>query len=149
MTSPRRRRLLLLLCAVALLSAAAALILTAMRQNLVFFHTPSEIARGEAPRQRLFRVGGMVLAGSLQREPDGLGVRFIVTDTAHEVSVVYRGALPDLFREGTGVVAQGTLDADGVFTATSVLARHDENYTPIEVRDAIARAHDASRTVRP
>ena len=144
MTTPRRRRLLLLLCAFALLSAAAALILTAMRQNLVFFHTPSEIARGEAPRERLFRVGGMVLAGSLQRH-----VRFIVTDTAHDVPVVYRGALPDLFREGTGVVAQGTLDADGVFTATSVLARHDENYTPIEVRDAIEHAHDAGRTVRP
>ncbi|MGE8657158.1 MAG: cytochrome c maturation protein CcmE [Achromobacter sp.] len=149
MKSARRRRLLLLLCAFALLCAAAALILTAMRQNLVFFHTPSEIAAGQAPRHRLLRIGGMVRTGSLQRQADGLGVRFIVTDTVHDVAVVYHGALPDLFREGTGVVAQGTLDAGGVFTATSVLAKHDENYTPIEAREAIDRAHEAGRTVQP
>lgn len=122
--------------------------LTAMRQNLVFFHTPSEIARGEAPRERLLRIGGLVQAGSLRRQADGLTVRFVITDTARSVSVTYRGSLPDLFQEGKGVVAQGMLGGDGVFVATSVLARHDENYTPVEAQHALDRAHDAEKTLQ-
>ena len=145
---PRRKRLFLLLGALALLASAVALMLTAMRQNLVFFHTPSEIARGEAPRERLLRIGGLVQAGSLRRQADGLTVRFVITDTARSVSVTYRGSLPDLFQEGKGVVAQGMLGGDGVFVATSVLARHDENYTPVEAQHALDRAHDAEKTLQ-
>ena len=148
MTPPRRKRLFLVLGALALLAAAATLMLTAMRQNLVFFHTPSEIARGEAPRERLLRIGGLVQAGSLRRQADGLTVRFVITDTARSVPVTYRGSLPDLFQEGKGVVAQGMLGGDGVFVATSVLARHDENYTPVEAQHALDRAHDAERTLQ-
>ncbi|CAB3674383.1 MAG: cytochrome c maturation protein CcmE [Achromobacter sp.] len=144
----RRKRLFLLLGALALLASAVALMLTAMRQNLVFFHTPSEIARGEAPRERLLRIGGLVQAGSLRRQADGLTVRFVITDTARSVSVTYRGSLPDLFQEGKGVVAQGMLGGDGVFVATSVLARHDENYTPVEAQHALDRAHDAEKTLQ-
>ncbi|CAB3876203.1 MULTISPECIES: cytochrome c maturation protein CcmE [Achromobacter] len=145
---PRRKRLFLLLGALALLASAVALMLTAMRQNLVFFHTPSEIARGEAPRERLLRIGGLVQAGSLRRQADGLTVRFVITDTARSVPVTYRGSLPDLFQEGKGVVAQGMLGGDGVFVATSVLARHDENYTPVEAQHALDRAHDAEKTLQ-
>ncbi len=144
----RRKRLFLLLGALALLASAVALMLSAMRQNLVFFHTPSEIARGEAPRERLLRIGGLVQAGSLRRQADGLTVRFVITDTARSVSVTYRGSLPDLFQEGKGVVAQGMLGGDGVFVATSVLARHDENYTPVEAQHALDRAHDAEKTLQ-
>lgn len=142
------KRLLLLACALALLTAAAALILTAMRQNLVFFRTPSEVMRGEAPRERMFRIGGLVAPGSLQRQADGVTVRFAITDTARSVPVLFRGSLPDLFQEGKGVVAQGALDADGVFRAVNVLAKHDENYTPIEAKYAIDHAHDAEKTLR-
>ena len=117
---------------------ATALVLAAFEKNLVFFFTPSQVAANEAPQGRLFRIGGMVEKGSVRR--DGVEVRFTVTDTARAIPVVYRGALPDLFREGKGVVAQGTLGADGVFRAREVLAKHDENYMPPEAAHAVEKA---------
>jgi cytochrome c-type biogenesis protein CcmE len=129
----------------AALSIAAALVLSAFQQNLVFFYTPTQVAAKEAPQGRTFRVGGMVEAGSVQRQPDGVTVRFMVTDTALSIPVVYRGPLPDLFREGKGVVTQGRLGADGVFQASEVLAKHDENYMPPEAADAVKQAHTAAQ----
>ena len=123
---------------VAALGVATALVLAAFNKNLVFFFTPSQVAAHEAPLGRTFRIGGMVVPGSLKRE--GVEVRFVVTDTAKNIPVVYRGQLPDLFREGKGVVAQGSLGSDGVFTAREVLAKHDENYMPPEAKHAIDRA---------
>ena len=120
------------------LGVATALVLTAFNKNLVFFFTPSQVAANEAPVGRTFRIGGMVLPGSVKRE--GVEVRFVVTDTAKSMPVVYRGQLPDLFREGKGVVAQGQLGADGIFTAREVLAKHDENYMPREVVDALKKS---------
>jgi cytochrome c-type biogenesis protein CcmE len=135
---PRHKRLLAIVGGLAALGAATALVLTAFQDNLVFFFTPSQVAAKEAPQGRLFRIGGMVETGSVKR--DGVEVRFVVTDTAKAIPVVYRGALPDLFREGKGVVAQGTLGADGVFTAREVLAKHDENYMPPEAAHAVEKA---------
>ena len=123
---------------VAALGIAAALVLSAFQKNLVFFFTPSQVAANEAPQGRTFRIGGMVVAGSLKRE--GVNVEFTVTDTAKSMRVTYRGQLPDLFREGKGVVAQGQLGADGMFRASEVLAKHDENYMPPEAADAVKRA---------
>ena len=120
------------------LCAAAALVLNAFEQNLVFFFTPSQVAAHEAPQGRTFRIGGMVEKGSVKRE--GVEVRFLVTDTAKTIPVLYSGALPDLFREGKGVVAQGQLGADGVFRAREVLAKHDENYMPPEAAEALKQA---------
>ena len=122
----------------AALGAAAALVLTAFQENLVFFFTPSQVAAREAPTGRTFRIGGMVEKGSVKRE--GVEVRFVVTDTAKSIPVLYNGALPDLFREGKGVVAQGQLGADGVFRAREVLAKHDENYMPPEAAHAVEKA---------
>jgi cytochrome c-type biogenesis protein CcmE len=135
---PRHKRVLAIVGGLAALGAATALVLTAFQDNLVFFFTPSQVAAKEAPQGRLFRIGGMVEKGSVKR--DGVEVRFVVTDTAKTISVVYRGSLPDLFREGKGVVAQGTLGADGVFTAREVLAKHDENYMPPEAAHAVEKA---------
>ena len=135
---PRHKRLLAIVGGLAALGAATALVLTAFQENLVFFFTPSQVAANEAPQGRLFRIGGMVEKGSVKR--DGVEVRFMVTDTAKTIPVVYRGALPDLFREGKGVVAQGTLGADGVFQAREVLAKHDENYMPPEAAHAVNEA---------
>jgi cytochrome c-type biogenesis protein CcmE len=135
---PRHKRLAAIALGLAALGVATALVLSAFEKNLVFFFTPSQVAANEAPQGRLFRIGGMVLAGSVQRE--GVEVRFVVTDTAKSIPVVYRGALPDLFREGKGVVAQGTLGADGVFQAREVLAKHDENYMPPEAAHAVEKA---------
>ena len=142
---PRAKRIAMVVGGVAALGTAATLILAAFQQNLVFFFTPSQIAANEAPRERTFRVGGMVEKGSVARQPDGVTVRFMVTDTAKSIPVVYRGALPDLFREGKGVVAQGRIGADGVFVASEVLAKHDENYMPPEAADAVKRAHETSQ----
>jgi len=128
---------------VAALGIAAALVLSAFQKNLVFFFTPSQVAANEAPQGRTFRIGGMVVPGSLKRE--GVDVRFVVTDTAKNLPVVYKGALPDLFREGKGVVAQGQLGADGMFRASEVLAKHDENYMPPEAADAVKRAPQTVR----
>ena len=142
---PRTKRIALVAGGLTALAVAAGLILTAFQQNLVFFFTPSQIAANEAPIGKTFRVGGMVEKGSVSRQPDGLTVRFMVTDTARSIPVMYRGALPDLFREGKGVVAQGRVGADGVFVASEVLAKHDENYMPPEAADAVNRAQDTSR----
>ncbi|HZO02335.1 MAG TPA: cytochrome c maturation protein CcmE [Burkholderiales bacterium] len=135
---PRHKRLAAIGVGVAALAIVAALVLTAFEKNLVFFFTPSQVAANEAPQGRLFRIGGMVEKGSVKRE--GVEVRFVVTDTAKTIPVVYRGALPDLFREGKGVVAQGTLGPDGVFQAREVLAKHDENYMPPEAAHAVTEA---------
>ena len=113
--------------------------LSAFRKNLVFFVTPTQILSGDAPRDRAFRIGGMVQTGSLQRQADGVTVDFVVTDLAHSVKVHYRGILPDLFKEGKGVVAQGRLDAHREFVADQVLAKHDENYMPPEAADALKK----------
>ena len=135
---PRHKRAAAIALGVVALGAATALVLTAFERNLVFFFTPSQVAANEAPQGRTFRIGGMVVAGSVKR--DGVEVRFVVTDTAKTMPVTYRGALPDLFREGKGVVAQGQLGADGVFAAREVLAKHDENYMPPEAANAVERA---------
>ena len=142
---PRHKRIAMVVGGLAALAAAAALILTAFQQNLVFFFTPSQVAANEAPQGKTFRIGGMVVNGSVKRQPDGVTVHFIVTDTAKSIPVVFHGALPDLFREGKGVVAQGRVGADGVFQAAEVLAKHDENYMPPEAADAVKRAHETSR----
>ena len=126
------------------LGIATALVLMAFEKNLVFFFTPSQVAANEAPQGRTFRIGGMVLEGSVKRA--GVDVHFVVTDTAKTIPVVYRGALPDLFREGKGVVAQGELGADGVFRAREVLAKHDENYMPPEAAHAVEQAQ---KTLQP
>ncbi len=135
----RHKRLILLAGALVALGIATALVLSAFRKNLVFFVTPTQILSGDAPRDRAFRIGGMVQAGSLQRQADGVTVDFIVTDLAHSVKVHYRGILPDLFKEGKGVVAQGRLDAHREFVADQVLAKHDENYMPPEAADALKK----------
>jgi cytochrome c-type biogenesis protein CcmE len=150
---PRHKRIALIAGGLAAVSLATALVLAAFRQNLVFFFTPSQVAANEAPVGRIFRIGGLVEAGSLQRQADGVTVRFVVTDTAKSIPVLYRGVLPDLFREGKGVVAQGRLGPDGIFQAIEVLAKHDENYMPPEAAEALKRAHETAaqtaRTVTP
>jgi len=141
---PRQKRIAMVVGGLAALAIAASLVLAAFRQNLVFFFTPSQVAANEAPLGKTFRIGGMVETGSVKRQTDGLTVRFMVTDTAKSIPVVYRGALPDLFREGKGVVAQGRVGADGVFVASEVLAKHDENYMPPEAAEAVKRAHETA-----
>jgi cytochrome c-type biogenesis protein CcmE len=141
---PRHKRLAAIGLGFVALAAATALVLSAFEQNLVFFFTPSQVAANEAPKGRTFRIGGMVQAGSVKR--DGVEVRFVVTDTAMSIPVIYRGALPDLFREGKGVVAQGSLGADGVFQAREVLAKHDENYMPPEAAHAVEKAQKTLQT---
>jgi cytochrome c-type biogenesis protein CcmE len=144
----RHRRFAWIGAGVAVLGVAVALVLNTFQSNLVFFFTPSQIAANEAPRGRPFRVGGMVEEKSLRRDQDGLTVRFKVTDTAQSIPVVYTGILPDLFKEGKGVVAQGKIEPDGVFRATEVLAKHDENYMPPEAADAINQAHGAAAAAK-
>ena len=144
---PRTRRALWIVAGVAALGVATALVLNAFQSNLVFFYTPTQVAAQEAPRDRLFRLGGLVETGSVAREKDGLTVRFKVTDTAKTVPVVFTGILPDLFREGKGVVAQGRIGPDGVFQAREVLAKHDENYMPPEAAEALKKAgHPIDKT---
>jgi cytochrome c-type biogenesis protein CcmE len=143
---PRTRRLGWILGGLAALGVAAALVLNAFQSNLVFFFTPTQIAAREAPQGRPFRVGGLVEAGSLKRESNSLTVNFRVTDTRETIPVSYTGLLPDLFKEGKGVVAQGTLGPDGVFHASEVLAKHDENYMPPAAADAVKQAHEAMTT---
>ncbi len=139
---PRHKRIALILAGLAILAIAATLVLNAFQSNLVFFFSPTQVAAGEAPKGRSFRVGGMVREGSLQRQADGVTLRFVVTDTDKDMTVAYTGILPDLFREGKGVVAQGKLADDGVFAATEVLAKHDENYMPPEAAKAVGDAHE-------
>jgi cytochrome c-type biogenesis protein CcmE len=137
---PRTKRGMWIVSGLAALGVAAALVLNAFQSNLVFFFTPSQVAANEAPRDRAFRLGGLVETGSIARDKDALTVRFKVTDTARTIPVVYTGILPDLFREGKGVVAQGKLTGDGTFRASEVLAKHDENYMPPEAAEALKKA---------
>ncbi len=146
----RHKRIAFIVAAVAGLGIAAALALSAFQSNLVFFFSPSQVVAREAPVGRTFRVGGLVEKNSLKRDDDGLTVRFAVTDTAQTIPVVYKGILPDLFKEGKGCVAQGHIGADGVFYADQVLAKHDENYMPPEAGQAIDSAkheREAAKTV--
>lgn len=144
---PRHKRLALIGAGLAVTGAAAALVLNAFQSNLVFFFSPSQVVAKEAPLERAFRIGGMVETGSVKRQSDGLTVRFKVTDTAHTIPVVFTGILPDLFKEGKGVVAQGRLGTDGVFNASDVLAKHDENYMPPQAGHAIEQAQKAQNSV--
>ena len=137
---PRTKRALAIVGGLAALGIASALVLNAFNSNLVFFFSPTQVLAHEAPRDRSFRIGGLVEQGSLQREPTGLTIRFVVTDLAKQVPVTYTGLLPDLFKEGKGVVAQGKLGTDGVFRAEQVLAKHDENYMPPEAAEAFKKA---------
>jgi cytochrome c-type biogenesis protein CcmE len=144
---PRHKRIAAIVGGLAVLGVAAALVLMAFQENLVFFFTPTQVAAKEAPLGKTFRIGGMVEKGSVKRE--GVDVYFVVTDTAKTIPVVYRGQLPDLFREGKGVVAQGQLGPDGVFRAREVLAKHDENYMPPEATHAVEQAQKAQKTLKP
>jgi len=138
----RQQRLLLLAASLATLAVAVWLILSAFRRNLVFFFTPSQVAAGEAPRNRSFRMGGLVEKHSLHREADGVTVTFVVTDLAQRLTVRYHGILPDLFKEGQGVVAQGRLGSDHRFIADEVLAKHDENYMPPDAAYALKKGRE-------
>jgi len=140
----RHKRLALVGTGLAVLGVAAWLILSAFQKNLVFFFTPTQILAGEAPHGRSFRVGGMVEKGSLVHQPDGLTWTFLVTDTAKKIPVSYKGILPDLFKEGKGVVAEGKLGNDNVFAAEQVLAKHDENYMPPDAAYALKKGKEAN-----
>ena len=135
---PRQKRLAVAAGIVCAVGVAVALVLNAFQSNLVFFYSPTQVAAREAPAGRTFRLGGLVEAGSVKR--DGLSVHFVVTDTVRAIPVRYQGVLPDLFREGKGVVCQGRVGPDGVFKASEVLAKHDENYMPPEAAEALERA---------
>ena len=145
----RTRRFIWIAVGVLVLCAAAAFVLNAFQSNLVFFFTPTQVINGEAPKGRTFRAGGMVKENSLVR--DGNSVRFVITDTLQEMPVTYVGLLPDLFKEGKGVVAQGKLGDDGIFVASEVLAKHDENYMPPEAKHAMdqAAAAKAAQSLKP
>ena len=143
---PRHKRVAAIAVGVVALGAATAFVLKAFEENLVFFFSPTQVADKEAPAGRTFRIGGIVEPGSLKRE--GVEVRFVVTDTARGLPVVYRGQLPDLFREGKMVVAQGQLESDGTFRAREVLAKHDENYMPAEAKAAVDKAHAAAKAAK-
>src|SRR5688572_32938620 len=139
----RHKRIIFICAALAAIGVAAFLVLGAFRENLVFFFSPTQVAAKEVPVNKTFRIGGLVGEGTLKKDPDGLTIRFTVTDTAHSIPVVYKGILPDLFKEGRGCVAQGRLGNDGVFQAEEVLAKHDENYMPPEAGEAIDKAKHA------
>lgn len=142
----RHKRLVLVTAGLGTLGLAAWLVLSAFQQNMVFFFTPTQVFSGEAPKGRSFRIGGMVEEGSIKRQTDGVTVSFVVTDTAQKIPVLYKGILPDLFKEGKGVVAQGKLGEDGKFAADEVLAKHDENYMPPEAAYAVEQAQkDAAK----
>jgi len=143
MTPKRRQRLILIAAMVAGVAVAAGFALKAFNENLMFFYTPAQVIAGEAPVDRLIRVGGLVTTGSVQRQADGLTVNFDITDNNGTITVQYTGILPDLFREGQGIVAHGRLQGDQRFIADEVLAKHDENYMPPEVADALKTAHEA------
>ncbi|HQN65637.1 MAG TPA: cytochrome c maturation protein CcmE [Methylophilus sp.] len=136
----RHKRLAIIAAGLALIIVATILVTNAFRSNLVFFFSPTQVANGEAPKSGNFRIGGLVEQGSLKRLPDGLRVQFKVTDTAKSMLVEYKGILPDLFKEGKGVVAEGAFNQEGLFVATQVLAKHDENYMPPEAAEALAKA---------
>ncbi|MCG5031431.1 cytochrome c maturation protein CcmE [Mesosutterella sp. OilRF-GAM-744-9] len=151
MAGNRSRRKILILGGLALVACGVAggLIYSAMSENVVFFYSPSQVAAGEAPKGRAFRVGGMVKTGTVKISPDGMATTFVVTDDSHDVACSYKGALPDLFAENTGVVAQGRLGESGIFVASEVLAKHDENYMPPEAAKAMEDAKKARAAAAP
>lgn len=144
---PRHKKLAIIAAGVSALGIAVLLVANAFQSNLVFFFSPTQVAANEAPKNKSFRIGGLVEQGSVKRQSDGVTVHFVVTDTAKTMPVVYKGILPDLFKEGKGVVAQGKLGQDGVFRADEVLAKHDENYMPPEAAYALEQAAKAQKTV--
>ena len=138
--SPRKKRILMVFAILVGISISVILILTAFEKNLMYFYSPTEIINGDAPKTRSFRIGGLVVTDSVIRNSDDLKVSFILTDMVNEVKVIYEGILPDLFREGQGIVANGKLQSDNIFIAEQVLAKHDENYMPPEVAEALEAA---------
>ncbi len=136
----RHKRIALIIGGLAVLGLVVALVLNAFQSNLVFFFSPTQVAAGEAPKGKSFRIGGLVKEGTIKREADGVTLRFVMTDTERDMIVAYKGILPDLFKEGKGAVAQGKLGEDGVFVASEVLAKHDENYMPPEALKAVGDA---------
>jgi cytochrome c-type biogenesis protein CcmE len=140
LTRKHKQRLAIVLLIILGIGITTALALTAFRENMQFFFSPSQVVAGEAPKDKVIRVGGLVMKGSLQRASDSLTVKFVVTDMAQNVTIQYTGILPDLFREGQGIIATGKLQADGGFIANEVLAKHDENYMPPEVNQALKDA---------
>ena len=135
----RHKKLALIGGALAVVGIIAALVLNALNSNIALYISPTDVAAGKAPQGKLFRIGGLVKEGSIAREADGVTIRFVVTDTDKDLTVNYKGILPDLFKEGKGAVAQGRINRDGTFTATEVLAKHDENYMPPEVAKALEK----------
>jgi len=144
----RHKKLALIGGALAIIGIIAALVLNALNSNIALYITPSEVVAGQAPRDKTFRIGGLVKEGSLQRQADGVTIAFVITDTAKDITVHYKGILPDLFKEGRGVVAQGRMTAADTFTASEVLAKHDENYMPPEAAKAVKDAQ-AGRNAPP
>ncbi|MDP2793696.1 MAG: cytochrome c maturation protein CcmE [Sulfurisoma sp.] len=144
---PRHKRFAIVAGGIVAIGISAALVLNALDSNIALYVTPSEIAAGKAPKDKAFRIGGMVKEGSIKR--DGVTVNFVVTDTVKEIPVAYTGILPDLFKEGKGAVVQGKLGPDGKFTASEVLAKHDENYMPPAAQDAVDQAQKAQKTLKP
>ena len=147
--TPRRKRMLTVALIVAGVATSVAFALQAFQKNLLYFYSPSQVAAGEAPSFRTIRVGGMVEKGSVIREPGSLEVRFTVTDFAHDLTVSYTGVLPDLFREGQGIIARGRFGDGGLFVAEEVLAKHDENYMPPEVKDSLRKQHAETAAAGP
>lgn len=141
---PRQKRAVYIVVAIAAVGLAVGLVLNALKDNVSLYFTPTQVFNKEAPQDRSFRIGGLVEEGSIQREKDGLTVHFMITDLHQKLPVVYKGILPDLFKEGKGVVAQGKMEADGVMHASEVLAKHDENYMPPEAADALKKAEAAN-----
>ena len=144
--TPRRKRMVAVAAIVIGVGAATAVALQAFQENIMYFYSPSQISAGEAPTGRAFRLGGLVTSGSLQRTPGSIEINFVVTDNAESIPVKYSGLLPDLFREGQGVIAHGRLGTDGVFVADEVLAKHDENYMPPEVAATLKKPQPAGGT---
>jgi cytochrome c-type biogenesis protein CcmE len=147
--TPRRKRLFVVLAILGGVAASVSLAVVASRQNIMFYYDPSQIAACQAPLQKRFRIGGMVVKGSVSRRPGDLQVRFVLTDFAHQVPVEYTGVLPDLFREGQGIIAHGTMGPDGAFVADEVLAKHDEKYMPPEVAASLKQKAAAANTAGP
>jgi cytochrome c-type biogenesis protein CcmE len=147
--TPRRKRLLVVLGILGGVAASVSLAVMASRENIMFYYDPSQVVQGKAPVEKRFRIGGMVVKGSVARKPGDLQVRFVLTDFAHQVPVEYTGVLPDLFREGQGIIAHGTMNATGAFVADEVLAKHDEKYMPPEVAASLKnKAAGAATTTK-
>jgi cytochrome c-type biogenesis protein CcmE len=145
---PRQKRFVFIAVGVFAVSLAVGLVLYALRGNVNLYFTPTQVFNNEAPVGRSFRIGGLVEEGSIKREKDGLTVNFVITDTHRSIPVVYKGILPDLFKEGKGVVAQGKVEAGGLMRAEEVLAKHDENYMPPEAADAMKQAEEAKAAAK-